>query len=175
MKNNCSTYCLTRINPWKVPKGTNPQLWINKILTIYCRTHGLLERGMQIMYEIIYELYDEAGVFAVYDKEYYNEAVNEKSKYVTFKSIYHKLEIKLQELNDATDTDKTSLKDAYTRIIKKLSVFDNKYSIEYQLYGTSEGFGIDELNENTNIILIEPGDTKEGFIKFIYDVVNMEI
>lgn len=43
------TFRPIKINPWKIPHGVWPQLWIDGVIDIYCRAYGLLERGKQMI------------------------------------------------------------------------------------------------------------------------------
>ena len=67
------TFRPIKINPWKIPHGVWPQLWIDGVIDIYCRAYGLLERGKQMIADVVFELYEEAGVFNACDKPDWKE------------------------------------------------------------------------------------------------------
>lgn len=46
------TFRPIKINPWKIPHGVWPQLWIDGVIDIYCRAYGLLERGKQMIADL---------------------------------------------------------------------------------------------------------------------------
>ena len=48
--------------------------------------------------DVVYELYKEAGVFEVSDKENWKEEVPERSSLINFQSIYKKMEEKRDQL-----------------------------------------------------------------------------
>lgn len=58
-----------KINPWKIPHGVQPQQWIDGVIDIYCRAYGLLERGKQMLGDVVYELYEKHGVMAAADQK----------------------------------------------------------------------------------------------------------
>lgn len=47
------TFRPIKINPWKIPHGVWPQLWIDGVIDIYCRAYGLLERGKQMIADVV--------------------------------------------------------------------------------------------------------------------------
>ena len=51
------------LNPCKIPYKVEPQHWIDGIINIYCRAYGLLERGKQMLSDVFYKLYTQAGYF----------------------------------------------------------------------------------------------------------------
>lgn len=87
-----------KLNPWKIPKGVYPQIWIDGVIDIYCRAYGLLERGKQMIADVVFELYEEAGVMKAIDKEDWKETVPELSKQVNFAAIYKRMEKKKDDL-----------------------------------------------------------------------------
>lgn len=88
-----------KLNPWKIPKGVYPQIWIDGVIDIYCRAYGLLERGKQMIADVVFELYEEAGVMKAIDKEDWKETVPELSKQVNFAAIYKRMEKKKDDLD----------------------------------------------------------------------------
>lgn len=221
-----------KINPLKIPRGVNPQFWIDGIIDIYCRAYGLLERGKQMMGETIYQLYEEAGIFGYtprqrdslnskYILEYYKthgykakdevpdeiqaaartyaseriekenkdilsnhapEMVSEMSSKVTFTEVYNRMnQIKLS-MEGGTDANGNPLKsnrgksgndtrDAYARLLDRLQAFNREFSVEHQLYGTSEGIGIDELIGDDDVTVLESKGLENTFRNFIFGVI----
>lgn len=51
-----------------MPHGVNPQVWIDGVIDIYCRAYGLLERGKQMIADVVYELYKENGYSMFQDR-----------------------------------------------------------------------------------------------------------
>ena len=164
-----------KINPWKVPKGVWPQLWIDGIIDIYCRAYGLLERGKQMIAEVVYALYEEAGVFEACNNENWKELVPERSAQVNFTNIYKRFEDKKVEMEDPKNPKARAgndTRDAYARLLDRLSCFDREYSIERQLYGTSEGVGIDDLIGEDDVTVLESKGLENTFKNFIFGAIT---
>ena len=70
------------LNPLKIPHGVIPQMWIDGVIDIYCRSYGLLERGKQMLGETIYQLYHEAGVFGYTPKMRSQLALQYQNEYL---------------------------------------------------------------------------------------------
>ena len=164
-----------KLNPWKVPRGVNPQIWADGIIEIYCRSYGLLERGKQMVAEVVYELYDEAGVFEDCQHEDWKDTVPEDSAKVNFAQIYKRFEEKKVEAESGANA-KTRMgndtRDAFARLLERLSVFSRPYSIESQLYGTSEGLGIDEIIGEDDVTVLESKGLENTFKNFIFGAVT---
>lgn len=164
-----------RINPWKVPRGVWPQLWIDGIIDIYCRAYGLLERGKQMLADVVFELYEEAGVFEACNKGSWKEEVPELSRAVNFTAIYKRMFERKENLENpfhkggrpGNDT-----RDAYARLLDRLSCFDREYSIERRLYGSSEGIGIDELIGDDDVTVLESKGLENTFKNFIFGAIT---
>lgn len=164
-----------KINPWKVPKGVWPQIWIDGLIDIYCRAYGLLERGKQMVAEVVYELYTEAGVFDACDDEDWKEKVPELSAQVNFINIYKRFERKKIEAEDPKNLKGkmgNDTRDAFARLIERLSCFGREVSIERKLYGTSEGIGIDELIGDDDVTVLESKGLENTFKNFIFGAVT---
>ena len=177
------------INPWKVPKGVYPQHWVDAVIDIYCRSYGLLERGKQMLGDVIYELYDEAGVFKACDKEDWrtSDEIKNASANVNFKAIYDRMyekKVELENPNAKGGRAGNDTRDAYARLLDRLSCFSRKFSIESKLYGTSDGLGIDELiggedeiqNEELKgmgmVTVLESKGLEKTFSNFIFGVIT---
>ena len=164
-----------QINPWKVPKGVWPQLWIDGIIDIYCRAYGLLERGKQMIAMVVYALYQEAGVFAACDKPDWKETVPELSKAVNFTSIYKRMyeeKANLENPNNKGGRAGNDTRDAYARLLDRLSCFDREFSIERRLYGSSEGLGIDDLIGADDVTVLESKGLENTFKNFIFGAIT---
>lgn len=164
-----------QINPWKVPRGVWPQLWIDGIIDIYCRAYGLLERGKQMLGDVVFELYEENGVFAACDKDDWKTTVPELSERVNFTSIYQKMYDKKAELenpNNKGGKAGNDTRDAYARLLDRLSCFSRKYSIERRLFGSSEGIAVDELIGNDEVTILESKGLENTFKNFIFGVIT---
>ncbi|MCR5293505.1 MAG: serine-rich protein [Eubacterium sp.] len=164
-----------KINPWKVPKGVWPQIWIDGLIDIYCRAYGLLERGKQMVAEVVYELYTEAGVFDACDDEDWKEKVPELSAQVNFVNIYKRFEQKKIEAEDPKNLKAkmgNDTRDAFARLIERLSCFGREVSIERKLYGTSEGIGIDDLIGDDDVTVLESKGLENTFKNFIFGAIT---
>lgn len=159
------------INVWKVPHGVWPQLWIDGIIDIYCRAYGLLERGKQMLATIIYQLYDEAGVFAACDKDNWRDTVPELSGKVCFKDIYQRFVAEQNRLS-VPGKSGNDTKDAYARLVERLSCFGREYSIENRLYGTRDGIAIDELIGDDDVTVLESKGLENTFKNFIFGAIT---
>ena len=164
-----------KINPWKIPKGVWPQTWIDGIIDIYCRAYGLLERGKQMIADIVYGLYEEAGVFKACNDDDWMEKVPELSAEVNFVNIYKGFEKKKVEAESGANLkDKmgNDTRDAFARLLERLSCFGRKVSIERRLYGTSEGVGIDELIGQDDVTVMESKGLENTFKNFIFGAIT---
>lgn len=164
-----------KINPWKIPKGVRPQRWVDGVIDIYCRAYGLLERGKKMMGETVYSLYEEAGVFDAEQYPDWQERVSELSAQVTFTKIYQKMEEFKASLEDPTNPKGRAgndTRDAYARLLDRLQAFAREYSIEHQLYGTSDGVSIDELIGNDDVTILESKGLEKTFKNFVFGVIT---
>lgn len=165
------TFRPIKINPWKIPHGVWPQLWIDGVIDIYCRAYGLLERGKQMIADVVFELYEEAGVFNACDKPDWKETTPELSTKVNFHSIYRRMEEKKAEM-EGKRSGGNDTKDAYARLLERLSCFAREYSIECKLYGTSDGIGIDDLIGDDDVTVLESKGLENTFKNFIFGVIT---
>ena len=162
-----------KLNPWKIPKGVYPQIWIDGVIDIYCRAYGLLERGKQMIADVVFELYEEAGVMKAIDKEDWKETVPELSKQVNFAAIYKRMEKKKDDLDSpGKGRAGNDTRDAYARLLDRLNCFDRKYSIESRLYGTSDGLGIDDLIGDDDVTVLESKGLENTIKNFIFGVIT---
>lgn len=160
-----------KLNPWKIPKGVVPQIWIDGIIDIYCRAYGLLERGKQMIADVVYELYDRAGVFEACDDENWKNIVPELSSAVCFEAIYKAMERKRDEIAASKKSGFDTL-DAYSRLLDRLSTFGREFSIERRLFGTSEGMGIDEMIGDDDVTVLESKGLENTFKNFIFGAIT---
>lgn len=162
-------------NPCKIPRGVRPQTWVDVIIEIYCRAYGLLERGKQLMAETFYSLYEEQGIFDVVDKPGWEDKVSELSANVTFSAAYKRMEMYKRQMDDGTSSKGrggNDTKDAYSRLLERLSAFARPYSIERTLFGESDGLGIDELIGNDDVTVLESKGLESTFKNFIFGVIT---
>lgn len=162
-------------NPCKIPYGVIPQIWVDVMIEIYCRAYGLLERGKQLMAETFYSLYEEQGVFAVYGQPGWEKKVSELSANVTFTDAYKRMEQYKKEMDDGTSSKGrggNDTKDAYSRLLERLSAFSRPYSIERKLFGESDGMGIDELIGADDVTVLESKGLESTFRSFIFGVIT---
>jgi len=165
------------INPFKIPKGVEPQTWIDGVIDIYCRAYGLLERGKQMMGETIYQLYEEAGVFEARDSsaDKWEDLVVERSKEVTFAKVYErmsKIKAFLEDPSNPKGRAGNDTRDAYARLLDRLQCFSRPFSVEYKLFGTSKGIGIDELIGDDDVTILESSGLEKTFKNFIFGVIT---
>ena len=160
-----------KLNICKIPRGVWPQTWIDAVIEIYCRSYGLLERGKQLLGETMYSLYDEAGVFAACDKEDWQSVVPELSAQVTFTKAYERMTYYKRILEDPTNPKGrpgNDTRDAYARLLDRLSAFGREYSIERRLFGTEDGIAIDELIGRDDITILESKGLENTFKNFVF-------
>lgn len=163
-----------KINVCKIPHGVWPQTWIDCVIEIYCRAYGLLERGKQLLGETLYSLYDEAGVFAVCDQPDWANRASELSARVTLTKAYERMTYYKRMLDDPTNPKGRAgndTRDAYARLLDRLSAFGREYSIERRLFGSEEGIGIDELIGEDDITLLESKGLESTFKNFIFGTI----
>lgn len=164
-----------KINPCKIPRGVIPQVWIDGMIDIYCRAYGLLERGKQLMGETIYSLYEDAGVFEACNHSDWKERVPELSSKVTFAAVAAKME-QIKASLENPDSKKgragNDTRDAYARLLDRLQAFTRPYSVEHQLFGTSEGIGIDEMIGDDDVTVLESEGLENTFQNFIFGIIT---
>ncbi len=164
-----------KLNPWKVPRGVQPQIWVDGIIDIYCRAYGLLERGKQMVADVVYELYNEAGVFDDCEHDDWMDTVPRDSARVNFTQIYKRFEQKKIEMEDPQNLKGrmgNDTRDAFARLLERLSVFSRPFSIESKLYGTSDGLGIDEIIGEDEVTVLESKGLENTFKNFIFGAVT---
>lgn len=165
-----------KFNPCKIPKGVTPQIWIDVMIEIYCRAYGLLERGKQLMAETFYSLYEEAGVFDIPTDELgWEEKVSELSSQVTFAAAYKRMNKYKKEMEDGTSRKGrggNDTKDAYSRLLERLSAFSRSYTIEAKLFGSSDGLGIDEIIGDDDVTVLESKGLESTFRSFIFGMIT---
>lgn len=164
-----------KVNPCKIPRGVQPQYWIDGLIDIYCRAYGLLERGKQMMGEVFYELYEEAGVFKACEHEDWMERVPELSRYVTFKAANAKMQKHKADAEDPANPAGrigNDTRDAYARLLDRLQAFNRPYSIESTLYGDEDGMGIDELIGGDDVVVLESKGLENTFKNFIFGIIT---
>ena len=177
------------LNPCKIPYGVEPQHWIDGIINIYCRAYGLLERGKQMLSDIFYELYKDAGVFdeeegiKQFGEAGWKREVSRRSGKITFHKIYknmaQKRDLLAGEKNRRAGNDTM---DAYSRLLERLSCFGRQYSIEYRLFSaetdfddpTAEGigYGVDELIGEDDVTVFESFGLESTFANFIFGILT---
>lgn len=162
-------------NPCKIPHGVQPQYWIDGIIDIYCRAYGLLERGKQLLAEVLYSLYSEAGVFDVCDQEGWEYKVPERSAKVTLPKAYEKLVIMKNQMEAGTGKagkGGTDTRDMYSRLIERMQCFSREFSIERRLFGNEDGLGVDELIGADDVTVFESEGLENTFSSFIFGVIT---
>lgn len=162
-------------NPCKIPKGVLPQVWVDVMIEVYCRSYGLLERGKQLLGETFYSLYEEAGVFAVCGKPGWEDIVPELSANVTFAAAYERMNKYKTDMDNGTSKKGRSgndTKDAYSRLLERLSAFGREFSIERRLFGESDGLGIDDLIGADDVTVMESKGLEATFQSFIFGVIT---
>jgi hypothetical protein len=164
-----------KLNPCKIPKGVMPQIWIDVLIEIYCRAYGLLERGKQLMGETFYSLYEEAGVFEAQNHEGWEDVVPELSRQVTFTKAYEKMSYYKRMLEDPSNPKGRAgndTRDAYARLLERLSAFGRPFSIERRLFGDSDGLGVDDMIGDDDVTIIESKGLEATFKNFIFGVIT---
>ena len=162
-------------NPCKIPRGVIPQIWIDVMIEIYCRAYGLLERGKQLMAETFYSLYEETGIFEVYGTPGWEDKVPELSANVTFEAAYNRMTMYKKAMEDGTSSKGrggNDTKDAYARLLERLSAFGRPFSIERRLFGDKRGMGIDDLIGADDVTVLESKGLESTFRSFIFGVIT---
>ena len=186
------------LNPCKIPKGVEPQHWIDGIINIYCRAYGLLERGKQMLSDTFYRLYAQAGCFKEEEASNYPDwpaELSRRSGQVTFHKIYKDMEQLSNSLSAPGKKVGNDTADAYARLLERLSCFSRPYSIEYRLfsaeglmqedgtikedprafddidsYGT--GLAVDELIGADDVTVFESFGLESTFANFIFGILT---
>lgn len=162
-------------NPCKIPRGVIPQIWVDVMIEIYCRAYGLLERGKQLLAETFYSLYQEAGVFDAYGQPGWEDIVPSLSANVTFTAAYSRMELYKRQMDDGTSMKGrggNDTKDAYSRLLERLSAFSRPYSIERRLFGEPDGLGVDDIIGNDDVTVLESKGLESTFRSFIFGTIT---
>ena len=189
------------LNPCKIPYKVEPQHWIDGIINIYCRAYGLLERGKQMLSDVFYKLYTQAGVFPskgeYFDEEYMNNKdnykfpevypdwdaeISKRSASVTFHKIYKDMQQTSDSINGGQKRAGNDTLDAYSRLLERLSCFARPYSIEYRLFSAENNFsdpnskgtglGVDELIGADDVTVFESFGLESTFANFIFGIIT---
>lgn len=146
-------------NPCKIPLGVEPQCWINNIINIYCRAYEVPNEEKYIFADILYSLYEEAGIFddieaaiySVISNEEWKKEVSKRSGAVTFHKVYKRLAALKDSASPTTKRAGSNTMDAYSRLTERLSCFNRPYSIEYKLFSAEDNF------DNEDSVGLNPG------------------
>lgn len=178
------------MNPCKIPLGVEPQHWIDGLINIYCRAYGLLERGKQMLSDVFYDLYKDAGIFEESEARKFGGAdsmdwkkeVSRRSGSVTFHKVYKKMDQKRIELTAGGKKAGNDTIDAYARLLERLSCFNRPFSIEYRLFSAENdfdnpnsiglGMGVDELIGDDDITVFESFGLESTFANFIFGIIT---
>lgn len=188
------------LNPCKIPYAVEPQHWIDGIVNIYCRAYGLMERGKQMLSDVFYKLYEEAGVFREEDAEKpetwhkdpltgkmplnwdWKREVSWRSAVVTFHKIYKEIEYRKESLTAGNKRAGNDTLDAFSRLTERLSCFNREFSIEYRLFSKEDdfkalnsvglGYGVDELIGEDDITVFESYGLESTFANFIFGILT---
>ena len=121
------------------------------------------------------------------EKNIDHETINRLSGEVTFAAVYERMNlIKLSQEGDKEAEEEyvrkthqkpkgksgNDTKDAYARLLDRLQAFNRKFSIERQLFGTSEGISIDELIGADDVTVLESKGLENTFRNFIFGVIT---
>ena len=162
------------LNICKVPHNVNPQVWIDGVIEIFCRSYGLLERGKAILAETFYALYEDAGVFE--DSPNWRDFVPERSSKVTMTKVYERMQKIKLALDDPAVSKKgrmgTEAMDCYMCLLDRLQVFGRKFSIEARLFAREDGIGIDELIGEDDVIVLESYGLETTFKNFMFGCIT---
>ena len=162
------------LNICKVPHNVNPQVWIDGVIEIFCRSYGLLERGKAILAETFYSLYDDAGVFE--DSPNWRDFVPERSAKVTMAKVFNRMQQIKLALDDSLIAKRgrtgNEAMDAYACILDRLQVFSRKFSIEARLFAREDGIAIDELIGGDDVIVLESYGLETTFKNFIFGCIT---
>ena len=176
------------LNPCKIPVGVEPQHWIDGLINIYCRSYGLLERGKQMLSEVYYALYKEAGIFDSETISSYGdrwpEECSKRSGKVTFHQVYKRMAAMRNDLVTGGKKAGNDTLDAYARLCERMECFNRAFSIEYRLFSNEgdgnfdktdtegTGAGIDELIGGDDVTVFESHGLESTFANFIFGIIT---
>ena len=112
---------------------------------------------------------------AACDKDNWRDIVPDLSRQVNFDNIYKRMfetKTTLENPNNKGGRAGNDTRDAYARLLDRLSCFSREYSIEHRLYGTSDGIGIDELIGDDDVTVLESKGLENTFKNFIFGVIT---
>jgi hypothetical protein len=144
------------------------------LIDVFTHTCDLYGSEKFVLDEVIYLLYEEFGVFEAAGKDGWEKAVPELSGKVTFPRVYDRISRLRKEPEDPADPKGrvgNDTRDAYERLLGRLSAFGRGFSAESRLFGTTEGLGIDEIMDSGGDINIALPAFKGEFDAFVSGVV----
>lgn len=154
-------YSLTpRINPIRlnlvqVPDKVAPEMWRNTLIECLASALSLGQRGYEILWQHLDELYEESGV---YDDP-------EKSRYLTLLDLLERVELRMKEIS-GPGKGSNDEKGALQRVIERLKYFRARDLRD--MYANPEGsIGIDKLCEGNKVVVLEAGDMDSILAGFI--------
>ena len=115
------------------------------------------------------------------------DLISEMSSHVTFVEVYNRMNlIKLSMEGDAEAENEifrrtgqrsrgksgNDTKDAYARLLDRLQAFNREFSVERQLFGTSEGISVDELIGEDDVTVLESKGLENTFRNFVFGVIT---
>lgn len=126
------------LNICKVPQGTKTAEWICVLSDIFTDSFGLLEKGSEIIYSILNELYTEVNAFEE----------PEKSKDVSLKMIYDRL---IEKSKAATSSDKV----VFQRIAERFFYVANGELNESTCFGGASDNDINSICADNTVTMLE--------------------
>lgn len=115
------------------------------------------------------------------------DEISRMSSEVTFVQVYDRMNlIKLSMEGDSVAEQElfkktgqrskgksgNDTKDAYARLLDRLQAFNREFSVERQLFGTSDGISVDELIGDDDITVLESKGLENTFRNFIFGVIT---
>ena len=131
--------------------------------------------------DVVYELYNDVdgnGTSIFYEED--DEKIHELSAKVNFKRIYQRMEEKRDQLTGGGRAGNDT-KDAYARLLERLSCFSRPFSIESRLYGGEDDpripeknkwLGVDDLIGGYDVTVLESKGLENTFKNFMFGAIT---
>lgn len=161
------------LNLCKIPKGVDPEIYINALVEAFCRAFQLNERSREILWEAMFALYQRANVIGPDWPLFAAERSNEVSMTALYAYIHNKKD-DLDAQRGASNADKES----YGRVLQRLGPFGMPSSKESRFFGQPNTMGIDDLllePKSDDVINLESAGMEPMFRNFVFGLISASI
>lgn len=138
-----------KMNLLRVPVGIKAHNYYDMIVEYLCSAYGLSDRAIPQISSIIYDLYNENGVFEnLTDPNW----ANEHSKNITLADAYNKIKIKIQDAEARGNQHDVEI---WQICLTRLEAYNSKRCKENVMFYDKNGMSIDMILDDDDFTVIE--------------------